>query len=96
MEQVLTLNTLIFVVVALVGAVSHALKKWWNEELQVGLLEYFFKKNVRSTLNMLAAALGGTLTGILAGTFTDPQVGAQVIAVWGIGWAANSSFNKQE
>ena len=95
MNSLFTLNALVFHLVALAGIIAHAIKKDLRGELRVSVFSYLFQVNRKSSALMAMTAISGVSGAILAGQLSDPQVGVQVIAAWGIGYMADSTVNRQ-
>lgn len=95
MNSLLSYNSFMFQLIGIAGIMSHVVAKILRGELNVSVLDYFFRVNRKSTGLMLMASIGGISTAILGGQLTDIQVGAQVLAAWGIGYASDSALNKQ-
>lgn len=93
MNTLISLTALGFYGIAILGVLFHAVWKWSRGEIEVSLYSYFFQTNKRASVYMLLASIGGTAGLLLAGTVSNLQDGAHVLAVWGIGFAADSGLN---
>lgn len=79
----------VFFLLGLVSMFSHALKKWAQGEVRGKLLDWY-RSHPRDTALAVMAMIGGMASAILSGALTDYTVGAQVLAAWGIGYAADT------
>jgi hypothetical protein len=89
MKALFTLTALAFFGLGFLSMLTHAVKKWVAGEIQGNLIDWYVV-NPKMTVGAIIACIGGVATAILTGTLTDYMAGAQVLAVWGIGFAADT------
>ena len=94
MENLFTHVTLCFYGVALLGMIAHAVVKWINGDIIGNPIDWFIM-NRKATVIAVSTALGGTTGAIMMHMASSTHVGGEIMAIWGIGWAADSTFNKQ-
>jgi hypothetical protein len=93
MIELFTLNALVFYTIGLLSMTSHAIKKWVAGEIRGNLIDWYVC-HPRMTVGAVMACFGGIATAILSGALDDYSIGAQIIAAWGIGYAADSVNNQ--
>lgn len=89
MIELFTLNALVFYGIGLVSMASHAVKKWAMGDIRGKLVDWYWS-HPRATVLALMAMFGGIAGAILSGALTDYSIGAQILAAWGIGYAADT------
>lgn len=94
MDKLLTQDALLFYAIALLAVISHAVVKWTRNEI-VGSPINWFVDHPRATVGTVLAALGGTIGALTSFDAININSGAQIMAIWGIGYIADSSFNGQ-
>ncbi len=94
MNALFSLQAMGFFGIALAGVLVHAVVKWAKGEISVSLFSYFFQSNQRASVLMLLATIGGVATALLTGTLHGLNDGASVLAMWGVGFAADNALNK--
>ena len=82
-------TSLVFFLIGLLSMVSHAIKKWTQGEIIGNIIDWYVMKP-RATLGAVLACMGGIGTAILSGALNDYTIGAQLLAAWGIGYAADT------
>lgn len=82
-----------FIGIGFAAMFMHAVKKFINGEIRGNLIDWYVT-HPRASLNAVLTMLGGMLTALLSGQLTDPMVGVQLIAAWGIGYAADTVNNQ--
>ncbi len=95
MLKLFSLSAFVFYGVALFGMVMHGLVRWSNGEIEGNLADWFLV-NKKATIQALLASLGSTAGLILAGTVTDFNVPADVLAVWGVSYVMDNKLNNQK
>lgn len=93
MKILFTQASLIFYIIGLYSMLFHASKKWVDGEIRGNLIDWYIV-HPRRSVGAAMACLGGIVTAILSGVLTDPSMGAQILAAFGIGYAADT-FNSQ-
>ena len=88
-----TKASLVFFILGLLSMLTHGIKKWAAGEIQGSLIDWY-RVHPRAAVNAVLACLGGVAMAILSGALTDYTVGAQILAVWGIGFAADTINNQ--
>lgn len=91
--ELFTLNALVFFTIGILSMFSHAVKKWVQGEIK-GKLTDWYAAHPRASVGAVMACIGGIATAILSGALTDYSVGAQILAAWGIGFAADTVNNQ--
>ena len=94
MDKLITQAAFMFYAICIAAIFAHALKKWVKGEIRGNLVDWFYS-NPRATLGSMMIALSGTAAALLSFDTVDINSGAQVLAIWGIGYAADSAFNGQ-
>lgn len=89
MQELFTINALMFYTIGLGSMFSHALKKWIYGEIRGKLVDWYWS-HPKATVGAFLTMLGGIATAILSGALTDYAVGTQVLAAWGIGYASDT------
>lgn len=92
--ELITQTAFVFYAIGLIAMVLHAIKKWTRGEIEGNALDWYLV-HPRATVGAVLACLGGVATAIVSGALTDYTVGAQVLAVVGIGYASDT-LNTQE
>ncbi len=95
MLKLFSVSAFVFYGVALFGLLMHGLVRWSNGEIE-GRLADWFLVNKKATVKSCVAAIGSTAGLILAGTVTDFNVPADVLAVWGVSYFMDSKLNNQK
>lgn len=94
MDKLVTLNALYFALIAVAGIVFHVVQKWAKREIDVSVTAWFLG-NPQSTVGMLLAVFGSLTLLIANGQANNVDDTMQVIAVFGLGYAFNSTLNRQ-
>lgn len=94
MEKLITHSALVFYAIALAGILAHGVKRWATREIRGSLVDWYLMAP-RRTVYAVTGALGGVAVALLTGTVVDWHDGAHVLAVWGMGYAADSGINGQ-
>ena len=94
MDKLLTHAAFSFYAISLLAVFSHALVKWTRGEIHGNMIDWFIM-NPKATVGTALAALGGTIGALASFDTIDINSGAQIMAIWGIGYIADSSFNGQ-
>lgn len=94
MDRFLTIETVMFTVVAGSGVFFHVVKKWYDDEIKVSVADWFLN-NPKSTVAMCAAVFGSLWTAIATGAINDPNDMMQIGVVFLWGFSCNSAVNKQ-
>ena len=95
MENLITATAFAFYGIAISGIFLHAVKKWVKGEIKGSIVDWFIV-NPRATAGVIITALGGVSVAILTGQIGNIQDGAHIIAVFGIGYSADSIGNNQK
>ena len=76
---------------------THGVKKWVAGEIRGNLIDWY-KVHPKMAVGAVLTCLGGVATAILTGVLTNYSDGAQILAVWGIGYASDTinSQGKEE
>jgi len=82
-----------FIGIGFAAMFMHAVKKYLNGEISGDFLNWY-KDHPRATANAMLTMLGGILSALLTEQLTDPFAGVQIIAAWGIGYAADTLNNQ--
>ena len=93
--ELFTSTAFVFYTIGIASMLLHAVKKWTQGEIKGNLIDWYWM-NPRATLGAILTCLGGVATAILSGALTDFTVGAQILAVVGIGYASDSINNQKE
>lgn len=93
MQDLFTVNALLFYAIALAAMLGHAIKKWAYGELRGNVIDWYLT-HPQASVAALMGCIGGIAGAILSGGLTDPAQGVQVLAAAGIGWGADT-FNSQ-
>jgi hypothetical protein len=93
MKLLFTQASAIFFFIGFVSMLIHAVKKWVYGEIRGGLMNWYLR-HPRATVSAVLACLGGIATLILTGVIVDPNDGAQVMAAFGAGYAADTLNNQ--
>ncbi len=88
-----TQASIIFFAIGICSMLSHAVKKWTMGEVRGSIVDWYVD-HPRATAGAVLTCLGGIATAILSGALTDPNVGAQLLAAWGIGYASDTVNNQ--
>jgi hypothetical protein len=94
MDKLFSFATLIFLLVAFVGIVAHAVKKWAQGEINGGVIDWFVM-NPKLSVGIVMAASGGVIAAVFAGELTDYHSGVQFGAAFLLGFSADT-FNNQK
>ncbi len=95
MDLLFTLSSLEFFIIGLASMMMHGVKKWVQGEIRGNLIDWYIV-HPRASVGALLACFGGIATAILTGTLTDHSQGAQIVAAWGIGYAADTINSQGE
>ena len=79
--------------IAIISMVGHALKKWSMGEIRGSLIDWYLV-NPRRSVGSLLGCITGVATLVLSGGVTDLSAGAEIVALAGVGFAADT-FNTQ-
>ena len=93
MIELFSLNALVFFAIGLLSMILHCLKKWVAGEIRGKLVDWYWS-HPRMTVGAVLTCFGGIATAILSGALDDYSVGAQILAAWGIGYAADTVNNQ--
>lgn len=93
MQALFTQAGMMFFLIGFASMLSHAVKKWIAGEIQGNLIDWYIV-HPRMTVGAIMACGSGIATAILTGHLTDYGQGAQIIAAWGIGYAADTINNQ--
>ena len=85
----LTSTSFTFLGIGVFSMFIHATKKWLMDEVS-GKLSDWYLVNPKSTVLAFMTCGGGIATAILSGALTDYNVGAQILAAAGIGYASDT------
>ena len=89
MNELFTVNALVFFAIGFASMVSHAVKKWVAGEIRGKLIDWYVS-HPRATVGAILACLSGITTAILTGALTDYSSGVQILAAWGIGYSSDT------
>jgi len=95
MGTIFTLQTLIFVLIALAGSVCHVLKKWSKKEIE-GTLADWWLVNKQASLASVFTVVGGVISLAAHGDLSNFNDALQVLVAWGIGYIGDSATNSQK
>lgn len=95
MSQLFSLTALAFFCIGLLAMFAHALKKWTLGEIKGGLMDWYIQQP-RATVGAILACLSGIAGALLSGILTDYSVGSQIVAAFGIGYAADTINTQKE
>jgi hypothetical protein len=90
MQVLFNASSAVFFLIGLASMFIHALKKWVAGEID-GDLIHWYTVNKKMTVGAVLTCYGAIATAILSGALTDYTVGAQIIAAFGIGYAADTT-----
>ena len=93
MDKLFTLASMEFFLIGIVAMFGHALKKWMYNEIDGRLLDWY-TTHPKATVGAVFGCVTAIAGAILGAQLTDPNVGAQVLAAAGLGFAADT-FNSQ-
>ena len=93
MQVIFSFASFVFFCIGVLSMLTHAIKKWAAGEFEGSLIDWY-RVHPRAAVNALLACVGGVAMAILSGALTDYTVGAQILAVWGIGFAADTINNQ--
>jgi hypothetical protein len=93
MSTLLTTQSLMFFALGIVSMVTHSIKKWASGEISGNPFDWYID-NPRATVGALLICLSGVATAIFSGVLIDPNVPAQLVAGWGIGYASDTINNQ--
>jgi len=88
----LSVDNLLFILIALFGMFGHAYKKYITGALKGSITDYLFKNNPNRTL-MAVFATVGACAALILGDQTPTQAGAWVLLAFTTGYTADSSAN---
>jgi len=89
MVDFFSFTSLVFFTIGLLSMLSHAVKKWVKGEIRGNLIDWYIC-HPHMVAGAFITMLGGIASAILMGTLNDYTVGAQILAAWGIGYAADT------
>lgn len=89
MQALFTQSAIIFFAIGMISMLMHGVKKWIAGEIIGGLIDWYVL-HPKMTVAAVMACIGGIATAILSGALTDFNQGAQIVAAWGIGYAADT------
>lgn len=95
MQAFFTITSMMFFLIGFVSMLMHAVKKWIAGEITGGLIDWYVM-HPKMSVGAVFACFGGIATAILSGALTDYNSGAQLLAAWGIGYAADTINNQGE
>jgi len=93
MNDILTINTLVFILIGILSMFTHAIKKWLAGEIKGGLIDWYVT-HPKATVSAFLACIGGIMAAVVSCTLTDYTVGVQVLAAWGIGYGSDTLNNQ--
>lgn len=93
MSALFSYSALIFFATGMAAMAMHAFKKWIANEI-VGSVIDWYVMHPKATAAAVMACVGGIASAVLTGVLTDCGQGAQIIAAWGIGYAADTVNNQ--
>ena len=82
-----------FIGIGFAAMLMHAVKKYVNGEIDGNIVDWY-RDHPKATINAVLTMLGGIVSAILTGQLADPAIGVQIIAAWGIGFAADTVNNQ--
>lgn len=88
----LTIDNGLFIGIAFLGMLGHAIKKYLTGQLTGSVIDYFFYHNKKRTSLALLTTLGATLSLIL-GEQIPIQAGSFVVLAFTTGFTADSTIN---
>ena len=83
-----------FYLLTIAGMFGHAIKKWFNNEIEGSHIFRWYLDNPKYTVGILFAAFGATVSWVATGLYTDINDPAQVAACFAVAFSIDS-FNKQ-
>lgn len=89
MKDLLSQTAFVFYGIGVGAMLIHALKKWLDGEVKGKLIDWYIKSPKR-TAGAILACLGSIVGLILGGIINDYNVGSQIVAVAGAGFAADT------
>jgi len=93
MQILFTESSMIFILIGIFSMLTHGVKKWTQGEIRGNLIDWYVV-HPRASIGALMACLGGVVTLILTGVVSDYSIGSHVMAVWGVGFAADTMNNQ--
>lgn len=85
----------VFLMIAFVGMLGHALKKGLTGQLQGSIFEYIFKNNPKRTVLAIMTTIGA-VAGIILGEQIPTQAGAYIMLAFATGFTADSTVNNED
>jgi len=92
MDKIITLNAFILYGIAILGIVSHAVKKWAMREIDYSVYAYFFTVDPRSTLVTVGTVLGTVIAAIGSGQIASPHIFADASVAFLAGYSFDSAI----
>lgn len=92
-DLLLSQTSVISLCIAISAMVLHSIKKWCMGEIRGSLLDWYLF-NPRRSVGSFLGCVTGVATSILMGGVTNLATGAEIMALVGIGYAADT-FNTQ-
>ena len=93
LELLFSQNFAISLGIALIAMLGHAVKKWTTGELRGRLVDWYLV-NPRASIGALLGCVTGVITLVLSGGVTDLAAASEIVALAGVGFAADT-FNSQ-
>lgn len=93
MNKIFSLIAIQFYLLALAGMLAHAIKKWFQSEIDGHVLRWYLD-NPKYTTGVLFTVAGATITGVATGLYTDANDPIQIVACFTVAFGIDS-FNKQ-
>ena len=94
METLISQSAFIFYGIAIMAVISHGIVKWARGNVR-GSVTNWFIMNPKATVLSFGTALAGTVAALLSFDVVDINSGAQILAIWGLGYSSDSIFNSQ-
>lgn len=91
----LSIDNLVFIIIACIGMIGHAVKKYLAGQLSGSIFQYLFTKNPKRSAMAVMTTLGACFALIL-GDQLPTQAGAFIMLAFTTGFTADSSVNKEE
>jgi hypothetical protein len=89
MNILFTKISLIFFLIGIASMLTHAVKKWVQGQIVGNLIDWYIIRP-KASVGALMTCVGGVGAAILSGTLIDASIGSQILAAWGIGYAADT------
>jgi hypothetical protein len=94
MDLFLSQAFFISIAIALSSMVLHSIKKWTMGEIRGSVIDWYLV-NPRRSVGSLLGCITGVVTLVLSGGVTDLSIGAEIVALAGVGFAADT-LNTQD